>query len=223
MSRSAAESHIYETDQKHPSYRAEAVNMYHQPTTHRRNTLRWRVFIGIVAIFTLWNIVDVRATYNLVHAGQPQKSQRDAVNRERVFIASNQYNSAPLLRHYWNQAILDLSKALGPSNVYLSIYESGSTDDTKEALHELDLELEKLGVRRSIVTEGWTHGEEMAAALTQQSGWIKTPYGGSQYRRIPFLGRLRNLSLEPLLELVKDGQHFDRVLFLNDVVFTVRI
>lgn len=204
--------------------------MYNQPIPFRRSIIRWRILTVFLICFTVWNVLDVRATYKLVHATQDPKPERDAHNSksqrdtsvsERVFIASNQHNSGSLLRSHWNQAILDLSNRLGPSNVYVSIYESGSTDDTKEALADLDKQLEELGVGRSIVMDGWTHEEELAAAVNHNEGWIRTPRSGLQLRRIPFLSRLRNLCLDPLHRLVKEGNYFDRVLFLNDVVFTV--
>ena len=54
------------------------------------------------------------------------------------------------------------------------------------------------------------------------SGWIDTPRVRKELRRIPYLSRLRNWTLEPLQELAQQGEKFDKVLFLNDVVFTVR-
>ena len=41
-----------------------------------------------------------------------------------------------------------------------------------------------------------------------------------ELRRIPYLARLRNLVMEPLFEMKKSGQTVDKILFLNDVVFT---
>jgi hypothetical protein len=53
------------------------------------------------------------------------------------------------------------------------------------------------------------------------SGWIDTPRGKRELRRIPYLSKLRNISLKPLADLALKGIKFDRILFLNDVVFTV--
>jgi hypothetical protein len=55
----------------------------------------------------------------------------------------------------------------------------------------------------------------------RNSGWIDTPRGRKELRRIPYLSRLRNWTLQPLLELARQGEKFDKVLFLNDVVFSV--
>jgi hypothetical protein len=49
-------------------------------------------------------------------------------------------------------------------------------------------------------------------------GWIYTSREKLELRRIPYLARMRNKVLEPL----ENGNvTFDRVLFLNDVVFSV--
>lgn len=50
-----------------------------------------------------------------------------------VYIASVQYNSETILRDYWLPSLLKLVGEL----VYLSIYESGSVDGTKDALSKL--------------------------------------------------------------------------------------
>ena len=112
-------------------------------------------------------------------------------------------------------------------NVYFSLYESGSWDDTKGALRELDERLEKLGVERRVVLEETTHVDEISRTpWVGEEGWVVTPRGRKELRRIPFLARARNRVLEPLFELqaggVRNGS-FDRLLFLNDVIFTVRL
>lgn len=111
-------------------------------------------------------------------------------------------------------------KEFGPSNVYVSIYESGSWDDSKGALQDLDRRLEALGVEKTIILDETTHGDEIAKPPSK-TGWIDTPRGKRELRRIPYLSRLRNLTLRPLERLLTEGRSFDRILFLNDVVFTV--
>jgi len=51
----------------------------------------------------------------------------------RVFIASNHCNSESILRSHWSDAVTRLIVRLGVGNVYFSLYESGSWDDTKGA------------------------------------------------------------------------------------------
>lgn len=115
--------------------------------------------------------------------------------------------------------MLDLVKYFGPENVYISIYESGSWDDSKGALRLLDNDLQELGVRRTITLDDTTHANEIQKPSA--AGWIDTSRGKKELRRIPYLSILRNLSLKPLAGLAQENIKFDKVLFLNDVVFTV--
>jgi len=102
-------------------------------------------------------------------------------------------------------------------------------------LRHLDAELEKLDIERSILLEDRTHEDEIKAGLERGAGeveiegWIQTPQGKKEMRRLPFLARERNRAMEKLGELAlrrqEDGgrRFFDKVLWLNDVIFTVSI
>jgi hypothetical protein len=140
---------------------------------------------------------------------------------ERIYIASLHWNNERILRSHWNDAVVSLALALGKDNVYITVYESGSWDDSKGALRDLDSRLEQHGIRRNITLSEVTHADEIAAE-NKGSGWVDTPRQRKELRRIPYLSQLRNLTLEPLQELYLQGERFDKVLFLNDVVFTVR-
>jgi hypothetical protein len=143
-------------------------------------------------------------------------------NTKRIFIAAQHWTNADLLRDRWNDALVALVKELGINNVYVTIYESGSFDDTKGALRELDMALGELRVQRTITLSNVTREEEISMEPTGH-GWITTPTGEKALRRIPFLAKLRNRILDTLHTLSTEGQHFDTVLFLNDVVFKVGI
>ena len=179
---------------------------------------RTRVFRAALLLFVLFYIIDV---LSLISARQHQNLPADPPNvrSQKIFIASIHWNNEPILRSNWNLAVLDLVEYFGPENVYISIYESGSWDDSKEALRALDNELERKGVRRTVKLNETSHADEMKQPATD--GWIQTPRGKQELRRIPYLSKLRNLALEPLNSLA-DGPNFDKILFLNDVVFTVR-
>ena len=140
---------------------------------------------------------------------------------ERIYIASLHWNNERILRSRWNNAVVALAKALGRDNVFVTVYESGSWDDSKGALKELDLALGAHDIRRKISLSHTTHLDEISV-LTRGHGWVNTPRGRKELRRIPYLSRLRNLTLEPLQELFEQGERFDKVLFLNDIVFNVR-
>ena len=139
---------------------------------------------------------------------------------ERLFIASIHWNNEAILRSHWNRAVLHLVEHFGSENVYVSILESGSWDDSKGALRLLDEELGRWKVDRTIVLDKTTHADEIGATPSK-TGWIDTARGKKELRRIPYLSRLRNRSLDPLVELADKGIKFDKILFLNDVVFNV--
>src|SRR5699024_7102518 len=124
---------------------------------------------------------------------------------------------AAILRSDRNRGVVDLTKALGADNVFVSVYESGSWDDSKGALRELDRELGGLGVQRQIILDKETHKDAIGAPPAEH-GWITSPSGEKRLRRIPYLAGMRNLSLQPLLDMAENGTTFDYVLFLGDVV-----
>lgn len=189
------------------------------PTSFRRfsRSSRTRVFRAALLILALFCLVDI---ISLISARQHQNLPARApdLRGQKIFIASIHWNNEPILRSKWNLAVLDLVDYFGVENVYVSIYESGSWDDSKGALRVLENELEKKGVRRTVRLSETTHADELKQPATD--GWIQTPRGKKELRRIPYLSKLRNLALEPLSDL-SDGTKFDKVLFLNDVVFTV--
>lgn len=185
--------------------------------TIRRAVIRNRIVRTLLIIFFALNLIEVHwilrrvSEADLIYRDQPRQ-------KERIFIASVNWNNEAVLRSRWSRALIELTWRLGPENVFVSIYESGSYDNTKGALMELDAELERLEVPRSVVLSPVTHADEMNAPPGE--GWISTPRGKLP-RRIPYLSRVRNQSLKPLEDLAKQGITFDKILFLNDVVFTV--
>ena len=178
----------------------------------RSTTLRF-----LFLLFFLWDSLHCISLY------LAQIAARDApappANYKRIYIAAQHWNNARLLRNHWNNALVALVQELGTHNVFVSIYESGSYDDTKDALRELDEALDGLQVQRSIVLSDTSHADEMAQQHTQH-GWVKASDGQTYRRRIPFLATVRNHVFEPLETLVSQGTTFDTILFLNDVVFT---
>jgi len=97
---------------------------------------------------------------------------------------------------------------INASNVYISVYESGSTDDTPKHLEELSHRLTEYGVPHHIVVNG---------ELTQEPDNVG--------HRINSLTRIRHAPLQPMYDAAlryddtdgKEGWRVDRVLFINDV------
>lgn len=186
----------------------------HSLRRHLRHPL-----LRVLLIFLL--ICDSLHILNIYRAQSASRnSPPPPRNTKRIFIAAQHWNNAALLRDRWNDALVALVKVLGTQNVYVTIYESGSTDETKDALGELDVTLSELQVQRTVTLSNVTREEEISKEPTEH-GWIRTPTGETALRRIPFLAKLRNHILDTLGALSEQGQHFDTVLFLNDVVFKV--
>ncbi|KAH7493576.1 hypothetical protein FOMA001_g1010 [Fusarium oxysporum f. sp. matthiolae] len=170
----------------------------HTNRLYLRRLLRSRfpkiVFILVVII----NVLDVlRIQRNLLDADRtpaPKLSQPPG----RIYIASMHFNNERVIRDHWGPAVIELAKLFGRENVFVSVYESGSWDKTKRELHHMDQELERLGVPHRVEMSDVTHKDEIENP-NKGEGWIDTPRG-------------KHLS--------KKGEHFDKVLFLNDVVFT---
>lgn len=165
---------------------------------------------------------STRVSPSSTSAADPSTTHKD-----RIFIASMHWNNERIIRSHWSAAVLDLVRYFGADNVYISIVESGSWDDTKGALRELDQELGRLGVERSIEIYDKTHEDEIERVPeADESGWILTSRGRKELRRIPYLADIRNRVMDKLGQLAegtngKGKRFFDKVLWVNDVVFTV--
>jgi len=94
-------------------------------------------------------------------------------------------------------------------------------------LSQLSVELERLGVEKSIIFTDRTHEDEVKRTPAPgEEGWVWTSRGMKELRRIPFMAGLRNKVMGVMRGLaMREGEEkrvFDKVLWLNDVIFTVR-
>ncbi len=194
-----------------------------------RHIFRSRLLRLAILIFLIWTFLEAFYIHRNLTATNNSQPRRG--NTEKVFIAGLPWNNEIILRTHLINQIRDVVHALGAGNVFISIYENGSYDGTKDALRDLHRELEELGVRTRFVLDETSHQDIVKARPTSpQEGWIKIQQTGFEkfdvhkgdyaLRRIHYLAQLRNKALEPLFELSEKGEKFDRVLFLNDVVFT---
>ncbi|KAF2118219.1 polysaccharide export protein [Lophiotrema nucula] len=183
----------------------------------RRTASESVLVVVAIALFLTYDTFDVsfsgRPPYRVPSTSAYSK-------RERIFIGSIHWNNEAILRSHWNKAVVDLVTFLGPENVFVAVLESGSWDDSKGALRELDAQLAQLDVPRSIVLESTTHADEMSRT-PNGTGWVWTSRGRQELRRVPYLANLRNrVMAEMAAESEAKGFRFDKVLWLNDVVFT---
>ena len=201
-----------------PTQFSLAPSCHAMPRLRRRLQLRvLKIAVILLVSFDFWNVLSTQRAVSRIRSIEDHS---DSAKRQKIYVASTHWNNEYILRNYWTDSIVALAKHFGPSNVYISVYESGSWDDSKGALRQLDVLLDSLHVNRTIVLDETSHKDEIAKEPAS-TGWIDTPRGKKELRRIPYLSRMRNLSLEPLEKLLEEGVRFDKILFLNDVVFTV--
>jgi hypothetical protein len=192
--------------------------MIRRPSRLARRRIRFALSILFgIFIIDCWRIAISRSPSRRVAPARP-------LPETRIFIAATHRNTEFILRTHWNEAVLNLTEHFGPKNVFVSIQESGSMDDTKGALRDLDFQLKESGVHRSIKF-GLTMAQQLEeianAPKTEQDGWIRTSRDKIEIRRIPYLAKLRNKVMEALETEVSLGRKYDIVLWLNDVIFTV--
>jgi hypothetical protein len=143
-----------------------------------------------------------------------------------VFIVSVHRNTEEILRPAWNDAVLHLVSYLGSANAHFSAIESGSQDHTKDALMELKGRLDDAGITNTISLgmNVWEQLDELENRpdpnREREPGWIwDKEESHYDLRRIPYLAKVRNQAMEPLRTLKSQGRKFDKILWLNDVVF----
>lgn len=125
---------------------------------------------------------------------------RERVNYEghKYFFAINLYNSFDIIPDLFS-SMFKVSSILGFQNVFVSVYENGSTDQTKALLKMFDALCRSVGLRVVIRTSLRTRG--------------------AFHHRIEYLAEVRNAALAPLQELRDaEGEVFDTVIFMNDVL-----
>ncbi|KAK9806939.1 hypothetical protein WJX72_008114 [[Myrmecia] bisecta] len=113
---------------------------------------------------------------------------------ETYLVAANLHNSEPLMPHFIVQ-LLGFLAALNPRAMFVSIYESGSTDKTVAWLELLREALDLMQIPNKVIVGG----------IERQPG----------QERIDFLTQVRNEVLGPLYS----GLPADRIIFINDVFF----
>ncbi|KAI6247445.1 hypothetical protein HI914_04535 [Erysiphe necator] len=124
--------------------------------------------------------------------------------QEKVFIAAN-IADGDLIDNSWGPSLLSLVDLIGVDRVYVSIYGY----PTAQLLQLAGM----LKCEHNIVSE------ELEPINLDILPRILLPNGDQRIKRISFLAEIRNKALQPLAELERKGQKFDKVLFINDVFF----
>lgn len=126
---------------------------------------------------------------------------------QKIFIAASIFDrSGQLASGDWGKAILDLIDILGNKNVFLSIYENDGGVKAQIALKELESQLHcahNLTFEQHLSLEGFPR--------------VTLPDGSKRIKRVAYLAEVRNKALLPLED--PSSAVYDRILFLNDVIF----
>lgn len=149
------------------------------------------------------------AHYQILKSGILQSSNDGRGNpyKQKVFIATTVYDKGGhLVNGAWGKALLDLISILGSENVFLSIYENDSGSEAHDALEAFK---RQLTCPHSLVFEEHLSRNDM--------DHVTLPDGSKRVKRIAYLAEVRNRALRPLE--MPSAFKFDRLLFLNDVVF----
>ena len=125
--------------------------------------------------------------------------RRDVVPHEhKYFFGINLYNSFDIIPDLF-ATLFRVAAILGYHNVYVSIYENGSTDQTKALLRIFDALTRSVGMRITIRTSMRTRG--------------------AFNHRIEYLAEVRNAAFVPLHELRdSENEYFDSIIFMNDIL-----
>lgn len=116
----------------------------------------------------------------------------------KYFFAINLYNSFDVIPDLF-ATLFKVASILGYQNVYVSIYENGSTDQTKALLRIFDALTRSVGMRVTIRTSMRTRGAFV--------------------HRIEYLAEVRNAAFVPLHELRESNNEiFDTIIFMNDIL-----
>ncbi|KAI7971159.1 hypothetical protein EIK77_003086 [Talaromyces pinophilus] len=127
-------------------------------------------------------------------------------HNETVFIAASIYDpGGKLAGKDWGQAVIRLIELLGPDNVFLSLYENDPDPGADASLNALR---NRVPCNNSIVSEHLP---------VEDLPHIRLPSGDNVIKRIAYLAEVRNRALEPIK--TNTSTQFDKLLFLNDVIF----
>ena len=145
--------------------------------------------------------VRIEDGVNGVRGSLQNQAMMRRIKNKKYFIAANFYNSESILSSFFIE-LMYLIDSLGHDRCFVSIWENGSTDGTKNMLRNFEEHLNKLKVQNHIVTENASLIE-----LCQQAGADEclTPHmfahgvrDATASTRIAMMALFRNKPFEPL-------------------------
>jgi hypothetical protein len=166
------------------------------------------IFVFLTAIFRP-SYTQLPKHYQLLKNQILQESikGRGNLDNQKVFIAASVYDKdGRLVDGAWGHAILNLIDMLGSDNVFLSIYENDGDIEAQSALKRFE---SKVPCPHSLIFEPHFPLNNLSH--------ITLPDGSKRIKRVAYLAEVRNKALQPLSE--SSTEKYDKILFLNDVVF----
>ncbi|KIV95893.1 hypothetical protein PV10_03494 [Exophiala mesophila] len=131
---------------------------------------------------------------------------RANLQNEKIFIAASIFDKGGKLSGGpWADNVLELIQLLGPSNTFLSIYVNDAGLEAKASLNTLR---DRVPCDNALVFEEHLDLDEIPHITLLDST--------QRVKRIEYLAEVRNRALRPL---VASKTRFDKLLYLNDVVF----
>jgi hypothetical protein len=216
--------------------------------TRRRSTLRslghqrlrrliWTVLIILpsLAVVTILLVAVFYPSYShpphhydvlRAHALISTNPGRINIHDEKIFIASSIYDKqGRLASGPWAQNLLDLIDLLGPENVFLSVFEDDPDSLARISLEHFSKRVSCGSIRgvSSFIADWFAGNSSLVAGHVDRAALphIKLPNGQKKLKRIEFLAHVRNRALAPLEDPESSAYsvRFDKLLYLNDVVF----
>ncbi|KAH9903354.1 glycosyltransferase family 69 protein [Cubamyces lactineus] len=168
-----------------------------QPMYKEQATERYASLIGHQSpASSSW--LDALGLGSSVDGDYVPSARRFGPDSHKYFFAINLYNSFDIIPDLF-ATLFRVAAILGYHNVYVSIYENGSTDQTKALLRIFDALCRSVGMRVTIRTSMRTRG--------------------AFNHRIEYLAEVRNAAFVPLHELRDaENEYFDTIIFMNDIL-----
>ncbi|ORY89452.1 cryptococcal mannosyltransferase 1-domain-containing protein [Leucosporidium creatinivorum] len=188
-----------------PAYRRQVYERYEPLVGYERKRSRrgltgaLKAMVPKVARRGLFSGAEEQSEVEQIfsHAKDGKGMQRN-YDGHKYFFAINLYNSFDIIPDLFSN-MFKVSAILGYHNVFVSVYENGSSDQTKALLRIFDALCRSVGLRVVIRTSLRTRG--------------------AFHHRIEYLAEVRNAALAPLQELRDaEGELFHSIIFMNDVL-----
>ncbi|CAK5284762.1 unnamed protein product [Mycena citricolor] len=158
----------------------------------------------IFAYTAMWsyaeNPADSRFRHAVTQANREPRREGYGTG-EKIFLAAMFYNNAEVVP-YWTAEVIKAINYFGPDNVFVSIVESHSGDNTADLLESFDVTLTSLDIPHRVLTRDTSIERPPGPVM-----WESKP------GRIEYIAAVRNLAMQPLLEM----SGYTRVVFSNDV------